>query len=168
MGMGREAHDLLINSQEAPWSRLIYHISYGIGWLVGRRLGALCTNIWGPNVNSVLPSDTAPPLTLPDKFSIFTTQQVPIILQKPHPCLPTVDVPRRTCRSVSSATDLRRVFSADQVPGILVAYMRGLKMAFAIGFASTGVAFIIITLFQRWNRLKPAAIAGGAGAERAQ
>jgi MFS transporter, DHA2 family, glioxin efflux transporter len=60
------------------------------------------------------------------------------------------------------ATDLRKVFSADQVPGILVAYVSGLKIAFAIGLASTGAAFIIITLFQRWNRLNTAAIAGGA------
>jgi MFS transporter, DHA2 family, glioxin efflux transporter len=64
----------------------------------------------------------------------------------------------------TGATDLRKVFSADQVPGILEAYMRGLKAAFAIGLASTGVAFIIITLFQRWNRLNTAAIAGGAAA----
>jgi MFS transporter, DHA2 family, glioxin efflux transporter len=64
----------------------------------------------------------------------------------------------------TGATDLRKVFSADQVPGILVAYMRGLKIAFAIGLASTGMAFIIITSFQRWNRLNTAAIAGGAAA----
>jgi MFS transporter, DHA2 family, glioxin efflux transporter len=64
----------------------------------------------------------------------------------------------------TGAMDLRKVFSADQVPGILEAYMRGLKAAFAIGLASTGVAFIIITLFQRWNRLNTAAIAGGEAA----
>ena len=61
----------------------------------------------------------------------------------------------------TGATDLRIVFSADQVPGILEAYMRGLKISFAIGLASTAVAFIIITTSQKWNRLNPAAIAGG-------
>lgn len=61
----------------------------------------------------------------------------------------------------TGATELRRVFPADQVPGILVAYMRGLKISFAISLASTGVAFIIITVFQRYNRLNTAAIAGG-------
>ena len=65
---------------------------------------------------------------------------------------------------LTGATDLRKVFSAEQVPGILVAYMRRLKIAFAIGLASTGVAFIIVTLFQRSNRLSPAAIAGGGAA----
>ena len=64
----------------------------------------------------------------------------------------------------TGATDLRIVFSADQVPGILVAYMRGLKIAFAIGLASTGMAFIIITSFQKWNRLNTTAIAGGGAA----
>ena len=64
----------------------------------------------------------------------------------------------------TGATDLRKVFSVDQVAGILVAYMRGLKMAFAVGLASTGVAFIIITLFQRWNRLNTAAIASDGAA----
>jgi MFS family permease len=64
----------------------------------------------------------------------------------------------------TGATDLRKVFSVDQVSGILIAYMSGLKIAFAIGLASTGVAFVIITLFQRWNRLNTAAIAGGAAA----
>ncbi|KAL8794959.1 MAG: hypothetical protein Q9195_002541 [Heterodermia aff. obscurata] len=57
-------------------------------------------------------------------------------------------------------------FTRDQVAGILVAYMRGLKISFAIGMASTGMAstglaLVIITMFQKWNRLNPAAIAGG-------
>lgn len=61
----------------------------------------------------------------------------------------------------TGATDLRKVFSEDQIPGILVAYMQGLKTSFAMGIASSGIAFIIIVLFQRWNKLNIAAIAGG-------
>ncbi|KAK0755832.1 hypothetical protein N5P37_011613 [Trichoderma harzianum] len=61
----------------------------------------------------------------------------------------------------TGATDLRKVFSEDQIPGILVAYMQGLKAAFAIGIASSGIAFITIVLFQRWNKLNTAAIASG-------
>ena len=64
----------------------------------------------------------------------------------------------------TGATDLREAFPADIVPGVLETYMRGLKIAFAIGLASTGTAFIIIVLFQKWNRLNTAAIAGGGGA----
>ena len=63
----------------------------------------------------------------------------------------------------TGATDLRKVFPAEVLQGILEAYMRGLKISFAIGLASTGIAMIII-LFQRWNRLDTAAIAGGGGA----
>ena len=65
---------------------------------------------------------------------------------------------------LTGATDLRKPFTPEQVAGILVAYMRGLKISFAIGIASTGMALVIITVFQKWNRLNPAAIAGGGGA----
>ncbi|EHK16207.1 uncharacterized protein TRIVIDRAFT_64982 [Trichoderma virens Gv29-8] len=64
----------------------------------------------------------------------------------------------------TGATDLRRVFSKDQIARILVAYMQGLKASFAIGIASSGIALIIIVLFQRWNKLNIAAIAGGGAA----
>lgn len=63
----------------------------------------------------------------------------------------------------TGATDLRKVFPAEVLHGVLEAYMRGLKISFAIGLASTGMALIII-MFQRWNRLDTAAIAGGGGA----
>ena len=65
---------------------------------------------------------------------------------------------------LTGATDLRKAFPPHALPGILEAYMHGLKIAFAIGLASTGVALIIITLFQKWNRLNPSAIAGGGAA----
>nr|POE74055.1 putative efflux pump gsfj [Quercus suber] len=64
----------------------------------------------------------------------------------------------------TGATNLRNVFSEDQIPGILMAYMQGLKTSFAIGIASSGIAFFIIVIFQRWNRLNTAAIAGGGAA----
>jgi hypothetical protein len=60
----------------------------------------------------------------------------------------------------TGATDLRTAFSEAQLPGILEAYMRGLKISFAIGLASTGMALIVI-MFQKWNRLNTAAITGG-------
>lgn len=61
----------------------------------------------------------------------------------------------------TGATELRSVFSADQVPGILLAYMRGLKITFAISLGATGLS-LIIALFSRWKRLNTAAITGGA------
>ncbi|KAL4893012.1 major facilitator superfamily domain-containing protein [Aspergillus ambiguus] len=59
----------------------------------------------------------------------------------------------------TGATNIQSVFPADQVPGVLAAYMRGLKIAFTIGLASTGVAFTIVTIFQRGNKLNRSSIA---------
>ena len=42
--------------------------------------------------------------------------------------------------------------------------MRGLKISFAIGIVSTGMDLIVTKMFQKWERLNPAAIAGGGGA----
>lgn len=53
----------------------------------------------------------------------------------------------------TGATELRKVFSADQVEGILVAYMAGLKITFAIAIATAGVAFLL-AFTPRWESLK--------------
>ncbi|KAL7908475.1 major facilitator superfamily domain-containing protein [Trichoderma velutinum] len=62
----------------------------------------------------------------------------------------------------TGATDLRKVFSENQIPGILVAYMQGLKASFAIGIASSGIAFIIIII------MTTALIFGSTGAVGSQ
>lgn len=49
----------------------------------------------------------------------------------------------------AGVTELKTSFPADQYSGILVAYMRGLKIVFGIGIGSCGMAFIIIVLLQR-------------------
>ncbi|KAK7888430.1 hypothetical protein LTR67_008776 [Exophiala xenobiotica] len=43
----------------------------------------------------------------------------------------------------TGATDLRKVFNAEQLPGILSAYMEGLRVPFAIAVASACVTFLI-------------------------
>ncbi|KUI71447.1 Putative HC-toxin efflux carrier TOXA [Cytospora mali] len=63
----------------------------------------------------------------------------------------------------TGATELRNVFTPEQVPGILVAYMRGLKIVFAISLASVGLS-LVVSVFSRWKRLNTAAITGGAAA----
>ena len=65
---------------------------------------------------------------------------------------------------LTGATALRKTFPPEVLEGVLEAYMRGLKVSFAIGIASTGMAFIIITLFGKWNRLNTANIASGGAA----
>ncbi|RYP24792.1 hypothetical protein DL765_000338 [Monosporascus sp. GIB2] len=52
----------------------------------------------------------------------------------------------------TGATDIRRVFPARQIPGILVAYVNGTKAAFAIAVGAAALAFIV-TLFSSWERL---------------
>lgn len=42
----------------------------------------------------------------------------------------------------TGASDLHRVFPPDMLPGVLEAYMTGLKAAFAVGIAFCGTAFV--------------------------
>ncbi|KAF3771094.1 MFS general substrate transporter [Cryphonectria parasitica EP155] len=63
----------------------------------------------------------------------------------------------------TGATELRNVFPAEQVSGILVAYMKGLKISFAIALGATALA-LLIGLFSRWKRLNTAAITTGGAA----
>ncbi|RAO70455.1 uncharacterized protein BHQ10_006467 [Talaromyces amestolkiae] len=53
----------------------------------------------------------------------------------------------------TGATDLRKVFTADQLPGILLAYMDGLKVAFIFAIALGGFC-CIISVFPKWKSLK--------------
>lgn len=61
----------------------------------------------------------------------------------------------------TGATEIRLTFPEDQVPGVLVAYMAGIKMAFAIGIAANGIAFII-SFLGGWKRLHKGTLKGGA------
>ena len=65
---------------------------------------------------------------------------------------------------VTGATDLRKAFTPEQLPGVLEAYMRGLKISFAIGLASAGVALVVNVLFGHRKKLNTAAIASGGAA----
>lgn len=53
----------------------------------------------------------------------------------------------------TGATDIRNVFNADQIPGILEAYMKGLKVPFAIAIACACVTFLI-AFTPRWESIK--------------
>ena len=43
----------------------------------------------------------------------------------------------------TGASELRNVFSSDVLPGILEAYMLGIKAAFAVGLAFCGISFLL-------------------------
>lgn len=53
---------------------------------------------------------------------------------------------------LTGATEIRSKFSADQVPGIVEAYMIGIKVAPAIAIGGTGAAFVV-SLFNSWRSL---------------
>ena len=155
-------YTLEIGTEEGKW--MGYQIIGGVGWGIASQIPIITVQATAPATD--LAEVTAILLffqTVGGAFMVSAAQAAFVnVLVKvlPHSA-PGID-PATVVNT--GATDLRKVFSAHQVPGILVAYMRGLKIAFAIGLASTGVAFITITLFQRWNRLNTAAIAGGAAA----
>lgn len=55
----------------------------------------------------------------------------------------------------TGATQLREAFSAADLPGILIAYMDGLKVAFALAIALAGIT-LPIALFAKWTNVRPA------------
>jgi hypothetical protein len=52
----------------------------------------------------------------------------------------------------TGVTELRSVFPGNEITGILLAYMEGLRAAFAVGIAMAGMAFLI-SLLSKWNRI---------------
>jgi MFS transporter, DHA2 family, glioxin efflux transporter len=62
----------------------------------------------------------------------------------------------------TGATELRSVFTAEEMPGILVAYVAGIKAAFAVTIGMVGLSFIF-SLCSKWKKLN-AHVNVGAGA----
>ncbi|KIW98597.1 uncharacterized protein Z519_00258 [Cladophialophora bantiana CBS 173.52] len=63
----------------------------------------------------------------------------------------------------TGATDLRRVFDASDIPGILAAYMDGLRVPFAICIACACVTFVL-SFTPRWESIKGKVRMDGPGA----
>ncbi|KAI0895981.1 MFS general substrate transporter [Annulohypoxylon nitens] len=61
----------------------------------------------------------------------------------------------------SGASELRNIFPANQIPGILLAYMEGLKAAFAVSVGMAGLSFVL-SLACPWNRLNPKSLNSGS------
>jgi hypothetical protein len=57
---------------------------------------------------------------------------------------------------VTGATQIRTAFGSDAT-GVLVSYMQGIKIAFAISIGATGAAFIV-SFFSSWRRLNGQAV----------
>ena len=54
----------------------------------------------------------------------------------------------------TGATQLRTAFPTKNIGGILIAYMDGLKLSFALAIALAGVT-LPIALFAKWQNVKP-------------
>ena len=52
----------------------------------------------------------------------------------------------------TGATELRHVFTAEQLPNIILAYMHGLKAVFAVATGMAGLACLNTAIIP-WNRL---------------
>lgn len=52
----------------------------------------------------------------------------------------------------TGVTELRTVFVGNQITGVLLAYMEGIRAAFVVGIAMAGMAFLI-SLLSKWNRI---------------
>jgi hypothetical protein len=81
-----------------------------------------------------------------------------ILLKRLPSTAPTVNPQQVVAVGV---TELRNVFSADLIPGIINAYMDGLKVAYAIAIAAAGIS-VLISFASKWRNLKGKAVAGGA------
>ena len=53
---------------------------------------------------------------------------------------------------VTGAAQLRSVFAPDQLPGIILAYMEGIKAAFAVALGMAGFAFVL-SLACPWKKI---------------
>ena len=63
---------------------------------------------------------------------------------------PSVNAPKVVA---TGATELRSVFAADVIPGVLRSYLSGLHAAFAIAIVAAGLA-TIVSFFSKWRSIK--------------
>jgi hypothetical protein len=60
----------------------------------------------------------------------------------------------------TGATELHRVFSGAELHGILLAYVWGIKVAFAITIGAVGLA-VPLSLCSKWTKINPEKLTGG-------
>ncbi len=65
--------------------------------------------------------------------------------------------------AATGVTDLRSVFPADAIPGIVDAYMDGLKVTYAIAITTVGIS-VLISFASKWRNLKGKIPMGGGAA----
>lgn len=63
--------------------------------------------------------------------------------------------------AATGVTQLRAVFDSELIPGIVAAYMDGLRVAYAVAIAAMGIA-VVVACGNRWVNLKGKVVVGGA------
>jgi hypothetical protein len=79
-----------------------------------------------------------------------------ILIQRLPTHAPGVDIAKVLATGI---TELRNVFPPEQIPGIMDSYMGGLKVAYAVAIASSGIA-VLVGLASPWRNLKGKSIVG--------
>ncbi|GAM91319.1 hypothetical protein ANO11243_093680 [Dothideomycetidae sp. 11243] len=146
-------------SGNAKW--IGYQVIGGVAWGAASQIPIMM--IQATSDPADLPETTAILLflqTVGGSFMIAAAQSafVNVLLKKLVHNAPGVDP---ALVLATGATNLRKVFAGEELQGVLLSYMSGLKVAFAIGIASTGIALVIVVAFVKWDRLNTAAITGG-------
>lgn len=90
--------------------------------------------------------------TVGGAFTVFSSQAafINLALERLRTSEPDVDAARLI---TTGASELRRVLTPEELPGVLVAYMHGLKAVFAVSVAFCGIAFLT-TLVIPWGQLQ--------------
>lgn len=60
---------------------------------------------------------------------------------------------------ITGVTELRDVFSPEEMVGIISSYMDGLKVAYAVAVTAIGIA-VLISFASKWRNLKGVNVVG--------
>ncbi|KAI0603276.1 MFS general substrate transporter [Biscogniauxia sp. FL1348] len=143
-------YTLGVNTGAGKW--IGYQILAGVGYGFGFQVPIIAAQAYAKPRD--LPATTAIILffqTLGGAFFVSAAQaafvnQLLVTLPTTEPTVDPYTV------VTTGATQIRVVFSTSQVPGILLAYVAGLRAAFAIAVGAIGLTFVV-SLFSRWAPL---------------
>ncbi|KAK1970982.1 major facilitator superfamily transporter [Colletotrichum sublineola] len=136
-----------------------YQVLAGLGWGAGFQVPIIA--VQGTVSANDLASATAVLLffqTVGGAFFVAAAQSgfLITILKEVAENVPSVDP---ALVAITGATQIRTAFPPEAVPGVIQAYMEGLKIAFALAIAGAGVAFLL-SLGSRWSKLNTKNLTG--------
>ncbi|WYZ45128.1 hypothetical protein EsH8_VIII_000444 [Colletotrichum jinshuiense] len=136
-----------------------YQVLAGLAWGAGFQIPIIA--VQGTVSEGDLASATAVLLffqTVGGAFYVAAAQSgfLITILKNVAKNVPSVDP---NLVAITGATQIRTAFPAEAVPGVIQAYMDGLKVAFALAVAGAGVSFLI-SLGSRWSKLNTKNLSG--------